>query len=153
MNAFERDCVSFREISRLSYENCEVFFNVNKFFILFLYFVITAYLLVYTLFYTDVVVACSLLYPLFRLMMLLNFCLFVDHVDKLCIFLFGTFGYHFNKTFSIFVTIFNCSWQPFSEDYDLTYHKTYVVCFYLHKWQAQQFIVTRNFSMQIFIYS
>ena len=38
------------------------------------------------------------------LLLLLYFCLFVDHVNKPIIFNFGTFVYYFNNTISIFVT-------------------------------------------------
>ena len=38
--------------------------------------------------------------------LLLNFCLFVDHVNKPIIFVFGTFVYHFNNNTSMLVTIY-----------------------------------------------
>ena len=46
------------------------------------------------------------LIPFFILMLLLYFCLFIDHVNKLYIFVFGAFVYHFKNTISIFVKIF-----------------------------------------------
>ena len=44
--------------------------------------------------------------PVFKLMLLLYFCLLVDHVNKPISFVFGTFVYHFKNTVSIFVTLF-----------------------------------------------
>ena len=41
-------------------------------------------------------------------MMLLYFCLFVDHVSKSVVFAFGAFVYNFNDTISIFKTIYIC---------------------------------------------
>ena len=83
-------------------------------FVLFRHFLYrTSLLLVYfliPLFYTDVVVVCLLLYALFiSIMLLLYFCLFVDHVKKPIIFSFGTFVYYFKNTISIFVTLYNIS--------------------------------------------
>ena len=70
----------------------------------------------------SVVVACLFVYPLllyctllllvyffihfFILMLLLYFCLFVGHLNKYIIFVFGTFFHHFKNTISIYVTIF-----------------------------------------------
>ena len=56
-------------------------------------------------FYIDVVVACLLPYRSFILMVLLYFCLFVDHENKTMLFVFGAIIYHFKNTISIFVTI------------------------------------------------
>ena len=39
-------------------------------------------------------------------MLLKYFCLFIDHVNKPIIFIFGAFAYPFNNTISISVTIF-----------------------------------------------
>ena len=64
--------------------------------------------------YTDVVVDCLLLYPFFILMLLLYFCLFIDHVNKLIMFVFGTFLCHFNNTIFIFVTIYTYIYIPFT---------------------------------------
>ena len=57
------------------------------------------------LFYCNVVVPCSLLYYFFILMVLLDFCLFVDHVNKPIIFVFEAFVYDFRNTISIAFTL------------------------------------------------
>ena len=68
----------------------------------------------------SVVLDCLLVYPLlFILMLLLYFCLFVDHVNKSIIFVFGAFVYYFNNTISITILsivlvksfIWHCSCQ------------------------------------------
>ena len=78
MNALEGECLCLGEIS----------IHVNKLFMVIfvvylrypLRYSVVACLLVYHLFYIDVVVACLLLYPFFILMLLLYFCLFVLYI-------------------------------------------------------------------------
>ena len=114
-------CLLYRMVSRLvnalgGEYLClrKISINVNKLFIVIFVFyllcpcsVVVACLLVYPIFlYTDVVVDCFLLYSFFILMLLLYFCLFIDHVNKPIMFVFGAFLCHFNNTIFIFVTIY-----------------------------------------------
>ena len=64
INALEEECLCLREIS----------INVNKMFIVIFVFI----LLFVPFFYTDVVVACLLLYPFFKLMLFFVFCFFLS---------------------------------------------------------------------------
>ena len=69
----------------------------------------------------SVVVAQLLVCPLFLLMLLLYSCLFVDHVNKTLIFVFGAFVYCFKNTIFIFVTLLNqfSIWQLSELNFDL----------------------------------
>ena len=124
----------------------------------------------------NVVVACLFVYPLLytalccRLftstslfytdIVAIFFVFFADHVNKPIIFVFEAFIYHFKNTISILVTILSCSLQLFSQDYNLAFHSTYVVCVnFIHEYRDLQFKVDydrqffeKNFSGN-FIYS
>ena len=97
------------------YENvykCKISINVNKLFIVYfvhvrLCRVVVTCLFVYPLFYTAL--CCCLFISLFPyffiLMLLLYFCLFINHVNKPFIFVFEALVYYFKNTIFIFVTI------------------------------------------------
>ena len=58
----------------------------------------------YPFFILQFVVECLLLnLPFFILILLLYFCLFINHGNKSISFVFGAFGFHFMNTISIFV--------------------------------------------------
>ena len=89
----------------------EISININKLLIVcFVYVrpcrVVVACLFVYPLFYTALC-CCLFLCPLIFLYWCCwyIFCLFINHVNKPIIFVFGTFVYHFKNTISIFATI------------------------------------------------
>ena len=90
MNVLEGECFCL----------CEISINVDKLLaVLFLYVFIHYFIL-------HFVVGCLLLnLSFFILMLLLYFCLFINHVSKFIIFVFGAFVYHFKNTISIFITI------------------------------------------------
>ena len=68
--------------------------------------VVVSFLLVYPLlFILHFVVAYLLLNSLFKLMLLIYFCLFIDQVNKSIVFVIGACVYDFKKSISIFVTI------------------------------------------------
>ena len=62
------------------------------------------------------------LIPFFILMLLLCFCLFVDHVNKLIIFVFEAFVYHFKNTIPLNFKLFVGRAYPFFLHYFLTLH-------------------------------
>ena len=96
MCALEEEYICLREIS----------INVNK---------LLAVLLLPVLFIRYYTALCCCLFAslspfiFFFILMLLYFCLFVDHVNKPINFVFGAFFYNFKNTISIFVTVYYCS--------------------------------------------
>ena len=107
MNAFKGECLCL----------CETPININKLFIVMFVFclrcpcsVVVVRLLVDPLF-----LHCTLLLPVyffirfFILMLLLYFCLFVNHVNKPIIFVFGALVYHFNNAFPLRIIMIESS--------------------------------------------
>ena len=88
MNAFEGEC-----LLRNLYKCKQV-----------VYIIVVCGHLVYVCLYRFVAAA-LLLYLLFKLMLLLYFCVFVDHVNKPIIFVFVGFVYNFMNTIFISLTI------------------------------------------------
>ena len=140
MNVLERECLWLREIS----------INVNK-----LFTVVCVFCLCPP---CSIVVACLLVYPLFYTDAVAIFFFIRSLCKQVHCFVLRTFVYYFNNTISIFVTIHtwliitifrlglqssflyhlccvaehkyiqNWPLQPFSQDYVLVSHATYVVC-------------------------
>ena len=108
INALEGECFCLREIS----------FNVNQLLALLLLHVFIRYFILYFvvgylficlsgIFLLHFVAACLFLCPLLFnliLMLLLYFCLFINHVNKVIIL--GAFAYYVKKIISIFVIFF-----------------------------------------------
>ena len=95
MNAHERGCFCLHEIS----------IKVNKLLALLLLHVFIRF------FILHFVVGCLLVNSLlfFQPLLLLYFCLFINHVNKPNIFVFWAFVYYFKNTISFFVTIWYLS--------------------------------------------
>ena len=82
----------------------EIFIIVNKWLAL----VLLPVLLIGYFLYCTLLLPVYSLIPLFILMLLLYFCLIIDHVNKSIIFVFGAFIYDFKNSISIFVPIQQC---------------------------------------------
>ena len=92
MKALEGECLQFHEISII----------LNK---LLAGLLLPVYLFIRFFYTAPCYCLFTSLSPFFILMLLLYFCLFVDHINKPIIFAFEAFVYHFKNTISIFVTI------------------------------------------------